>query len=58
MVEDRLLYRSGNCVEVADLGQVIAVRDTRNVDGPVLTFSPKAWRVFISEAPDSMESRF
>ena len=38
----------GNCVEVgthADAGRVL-IRDTKDRQGPVLTFSPEAWRQF------------
>jgi hypothetical protein len=35
----------GNCVEVArNLPNVVAVRDTKNPDGPQLVISPAAWR--------------
>lgn len=38
----------GNCVEVASLADgTIAVRDSKNPDGPVLTFTPAGWREFI-----------
>jgi hypothetical protein len=36
----------GNCVEVAGLPGVIAVRDSKNPGGPNLTFSSQAWRTF------------
>jgi hypothetical protein len=37
----------GNCVEVAALpGNRLAVRDSKNPDGPVLTFSRAEWRSF------------
>ena len=37
----------GNCVEVTALpGNVLAVRDSKNPDGPVLTFSRAEWRTF------------
>jgi hypothetical protein len=37
----------GNCVEVATLpGRSLAVRDSKNPDGPVLTFSRAEWRSF------------
>ena len=41
--------RSGNggCVEVAARGHVL-VRDTKDRQGSVLTFSPAAWRRFAS----------
>jgi hypothetical protein len=42
--------RSGNgganCVEVAPVGGMIAVRDTKNPDGPTLTFDRAAWKTF------------
>ncbi len=37
----------GNCVEVAALpGDSLAVRDSKNPDGPVLAFSRAEWRSF------------
>jgi hypothetical protein len=37
----------GNCVEVArSLPHVVAVRDSKNPDGPKLTFTPETWRTF------------
>ncbi len=36
----------GNCVEVADHGNRILVRDTKNRAGAMLRFSPAAWRRF------------
>ncbi|GAB3804060.1 DUF397 domain-containing protein [Micromonospora zhanjiangensis] len=39
---------SGNCVEVADnLSDVVAVRDSKDRNGPALVFSPTAWRSFV-----------
>jgi hypothetical protein len=39
----------GNCVEVArSLPGVVAVRDSKNPDGPVLTFSRDEWASFIA----------
>ena len=38
---------NGNCVEVArNLPGVVAVRDSKNPDGPALAFSPAEWRAF------------
>ncbi|MEV6373598.1 DUF397 domain-containing protein [Micromonospora musae] len=38
----------GNCVEVADnLPGLVAVRDSKDPAGPVLTFSPTAWVNFL-----------
>ncbi|MFC3502212.1 DUF397 domain-containing protein [Micromonospora krabiensis] len=39
----------GNCVEVAmNLPRVVAVRDSKDSLGAVLTFRPQAWSDFIS----------
>ncbi|MDW5329864.1 DUF397 domain-containing protein [Plantactinospora sp. KLBMP9567] len=40
----------GNCVEVArNLPGIVAVRDSKDVTGPVLAFAPTAWRAFVGE---------
>jgi hypothetical protein len=46
---------NGNCAEVAVLpgpesgsGYVIAVRDSKNPDGPVLTFTAADWQTFVN----------
>jgi Domain of unknown function (DUF397) len=37
----------GTCVEVArNLPGIVAVRDSKNPDGPVLTFTPNDWQTF------------
>ncbi|MBW4705284.1 MULTISPECIES: DUF397 domain-containing protein [unclassified Micromonospora] len=37
----------GECVEVADnLPGIVAVRDSKDPAGPVLTFTPAAWTSF------------
>ncbi len=42
---------NGNCVEVArNLPGVVAVRDSKVPDGPVLVFTPDEWRAFVSGA--------
>ncbi|TCB87875.1 DUF397 domain-containing protein [Micromonospora zingiberis] len=42
----------GDCVEVADnLPDVVAVRDSKDPYGPVLTITPAAWATFLSEVP-------
>ena len=39
----------GNCVEVArNLPGVVAVRDSKNPDGPVLTVSADEWAAFVT----------
>ena len=42
-----------NCVEVAFVGDVIAVRDSKCPDGPALVFTPSEWDAFVSGAKDS-----
>ncbi|WP_433349565.1 DUF397 domain-containing protein [Micromonospora sp. CA-111912] len=38
----------GNCVEVADnLTGVVGVRDSKDVEGPALVFSPGSWSAFV-----------
>ena len=37
---------NGNCVEVAEGEAVIAVRDTQDRGGPVLTFPAGTWAAF------------
>ena len=40
----------GNCVEVADnLPGRVHVRDSKDRQGPVLTFDPAAWRAFVRD---------
>ncbi|MEU5040520.1 DUF397 domain-containing protein [Streptomyces griseorubiginosus] len=39
----------GECVEVADnIPTLIPVRDSKRPAGPVITFTPNAWRTFVS----------
>ncbi len=39
----------GQCVEVAgNLPGIVAVRDSKHRDGPVLTFTVREWQSFIS----------
>ena len=40
-------YSNGNCVEAAALpGGTVAVRDSKNPHGPVLTLTAAQWRAF------------
>jgi hypothetical protein len=43
---------NGNCVEVAQLPDAIALRDSKNPSGPALMFTPDAWPAFIEGAKD------
>lgn len=38
---------NGNCVEVAVVGGVTAVRDSKDPSGPVLVFGPGEWNAFL-----------
>ncbi len=43
--------RSGddaNCVEVAFAGPAVAVRDSKNTNGPALAFPAESWTAFVS----------
>lgn len=40
----------GDCVEVAACPEVVHVRDSKDQQGPQLTFSPTAWAGFIAFA--------
>ncbi|MFC7547591.1 DUF397 domain-containing protein [Plantactinospora sp. GCM10030261] len=42
----------GACVEVALGGPDIGVRDSKDVTGPVLRFSPAAWAAFAAGPPE------
>jgi Domain of unknown function (DUF397) len=40
--------QDGNCVEIAtNLPSDVAVRDSKNPDGPVITFTHSVWATFI-----------
>ncbi|MFE9744020.1 DUF397 domain-containing protein [Saccharothrix saharensis] len=40
-------YENGSCVEVAVTDTVTGVRDSKNADGPVLTFPADRWAAFL-----------
>ena len=43
-----LSYANGNCVEVGGLsGDLIRLRDSKDVKGPVLRFTPDEWDAFL-----------
>lgn len=37
----------GGCVEVADLGAEVAMRDSKDPDGPALLFTTHEWDCFL-----------
>ncbi len=49
---------SGNCVEAADNHGRVLIRDSTDSQGPVLRFSPAAWRKFADQVKRSLVSDF
>jgi hypothetical protein len=48
----------GNCVEVADnLPDAVAVRDSKDPEGPVLTFQPSHWAGFVTSCKAGQDWR-
>jgi hypothetical protein len=39
---------NGTCVEVADLSEAVAVRDSKDPVGPALLFRDEAWSAFLA----------
>lgn len=46
----------GDCVEVGQGQDVIAVRDTKDRTGPMLRFAPETWRRFADQVKRSLRS--
>jgi hypothetical protein len=50
---------SGDCVEVAIVGETIGLRDSKDPTGPVLTCTYRSWREFLriirQDAPSAIE---
>jgi hypothetical protein len=40
--------QNGNCLEAADGGRTVAVRDSKDPQGPFLAFTPSAWAKFLA----------
>ncbi|WP_117209325.1 DUF397 domain-containing protein [Allorhizocola rhizosphaerae] len=40
---------AGNCVEVAQVGDGVAVRDSKDPAGPRFVFSQEIWRDFVAD---------
>jgi hypothetical protein len=38
---------TGNCIEVASLDEVTAIRDSKSQEGPKLLVEHRQWRIFI-----------
>lgn len=41
---------NGNCVEVASSSTNVVVRDSKDPNGPMLTYNTESWRVFTAQA--------
>jgi hypothetical protein len=39
----------GNCIEIAAAAHTVAVRDSKDPDGPMLAFGPNDWQQFADE---------
>jgi hypothetical protein len=58
MLDPRLQWRkstrsgASNCVEVAFLDGRVAVRDSKDQRGPMLTFTTAEWRAFLARVRD------
>lgn len=50
-------YSSGtngeSCVELALTSGTVHVRDSKNTEGPRITFAPGAWAAFVPYAPEA-----
>ncbi|XRQ04248.1 DUF397 domain-containing protein [Actinomadura welshii] len=46
-------HQGGECVEVADLSPMVGIRDSKDPDGPKLTFSASAWSAFTRSVKSS-----
>jgi Domain of unknown function (DUF397) len=40
---------NGACVEIADTGTMVAIRDSKDQSGPVLALTPDDWRAFTAD---------
>jgi hypothetical protein len=40
-------FANGDCVEIAQESRRVLVRDSKNPNGPILSFPPEAWTAFL-----------
>jgi Domain of unknown function (DUF397) len=58
-VKSSLSFANGNCVEVANLpGGEVGVRNSRDIPGGVLRFTPDEWHAFIGGVRNGEFDRF
>ena len=43
---------TGNCVEAAELDDTVAVRDSKDPNGPILRFTKEEWSSFVAGIRD------
>jgi len=48
-VKSSFSTNNGVCVEVASVPSLILARDSKNADGPVLSFLPSSWAAFLTK---------
>jgi hypothetical protein len=41
---------NGECVEVASVNGIVAIRDSKKPDGVMLRYTPDAWQLFLNSA--------
>jgi hypothetical protein len=46
----------GECVEVASCAHTVHVRDSKDPEGPALSFSADAWSTFLGYAANSLDA--
>ena len=54
----RSSVNNGACVEVASLGDGVAVRDSKNPDGSLLSYSAAEWHSFLAGVKKGLFSSF
>jgi len=58
-VKSSLSFGDGNCVEVANLSdEEVGVRNSRDIAGVILRFTPDEWCAFISRVQNGESDRF
>lgn len=57
-VKSSLSFSNGNCVEVANLPSGVGVRNSRDISGLVLEFTPDEWHAFIGGVHNGEFDRF
>ena len=46
-VKSSFSFSNGNCVEVAGLGRMVGLRDSKDPAGPVMHVTPAQWAAFL-----------